>query len=214
MAINCKYLLLLFCIFGVTSHGLSQNFFEPVSRVSGQNNSKGGSSLLQIRSINTNLTYWNTALPSNVDTRVKFNLGAERTYPIRSDLGIVGGFGLNTTISAYKINVTNSASADFNFYGVELYGNVGYQLEALDWFIVQGLIKAGPSWIYSSTSGYNLGTTSVGAVQINDIDFFGAFNLNSIFLLNSNRTWGVRTGVDFGFSGGTSYSLGVVVWAR
>lgn len=195
-----NYFFAIALIFGTISQSLAQKY-----------DSKGGSSLLSTVSVNTNLTFWNTAFPVGAEDKVKFNLGAERTFPLMEDLGIVAGWGFNASILAYNLPITNVASLDFSLYGVDFYGNVGYQLEALDWLIVQGLIKAGPNWVYSYASGYTVGTTSVDAVEINDIDFFSAFNINSIFLLNSDKTWGIRTGVDYGFSGGTSYSLGFVM---
>ncbi|MDB2389305.1 hypothetical protein N9W02_02755 [Flavobacteriaceae bacterium] len=209
-----NYLFALALFFGVMSHGLAQNFIGSVSRVSGQNyDSKGGSSLLRTTSINTNLTFWNTAFPADSESKFKFNLGTEFTFPLMADLGIVAGWGWNASILGYNLPISSVSSTDFSLYGVDLYGNVGYQLEALDWLILQGLIKAGPNWVYSYSSGYNIGTTYIEEVEINDFDFFSAFNLNSIFLLNSDQTWGIKTGVDYGFSGGTSYSLGFV-WAQ
>lgn len=196
------YFIAIAVLIGTLSQGLAQNY-----------NSNAGSSLLRVNSINTNLTFWNTAFPTDSEQKFKFNLGTEITYPLKEDLGIVAGWGWNATILGYTNRITNTASSDFSLYGVDLYGNVGYQLEALDWLIVQGLIKAGPNWVYSYTSGYTVGTTSVDSVEINDIDFFSAFNINSIFLLNSDQTWGIKTSVDYGFSGGTSYSLGVA-WVQ
>lgn len=201
-----NYLFAIALVFGVMSHGLSQNFMGSVARASGQNyNSKGGSGLLKISSINTNLTFWNTAFPADSESKFKFNLGTEITYPLKEDLGIVAGWGWNATILGYTLPITNIDSIDFSLWGIDLYGNVGYQLEALDWLVVQGLIKAGPNWVYSYST-----PTSDEYADINDIDFFSAFNINSIFLLNSDHTWGIKTGVDYGFSGGTSYSLGIV----
>ena len=206
-----NYLFAIALVFGVMSHGLSQNFIGSVARASGQNyDSKGGSDLLRFLSVNTNLTFWNTAFPADAESKFKFNLGVEYTFPLMADLGIVAGWGWNASILGYDLPITSVSSNEFSLYGVDLYGNVGYQLEALDWLILQGLIKAGPNWVYSYSSGYNNGTTFYDEVETNDIDFFSAFNINSIFLLNSDQTWGIKTGVDYGFSGGTSYSLGIV----
>lgn len=167
-----------------------------------------GKATLRYLTINTDLSSWTSELPADIEGVYRFNLGVEYTFPMVKDLGLVAGWGWHFNMFGYNLPITAISSQDVSSYGVNLFGSLGYQVEATRRLTFQGLLKAGPTYGYFSSSGYAIGSDFIDGIESSNIDFGGWFSVNTMLFLDDRQAYGIKAGVDIGFSGGTSFVLG------
>ena len=158
---------------------------------------RGGSTLNKYISAYTDLDFYSTEFPADATGKFKFNVGMDATFPLIENLSIVWGYGWTISLFTYE----SESQFDLTTYGMSLYGLAGYQMEALDWLTAQALIKTGPSTAIVRLDGVD---------QDNEIDLFGAFNINLLIFFNDMQTSGLKLGTDIGFSGGVNSLIGFV----
>ena len=95
-------------------------------------------------------------------------------------------------------NAISSSESSYLSFG--LYAILGYQVE-LDFITFQPNISYGPSY-YSSYA--------TGGVDESGISFGGALNLGSMVFFDPSHKFGFLMEGNFGFQGGSSFSMGLV----
>ncbi|GEM_PF-4809443 len=173
-----------------------------------------GKATLRYLTINTNMSSWTSEFPATVESVYRFNLGLEYTYPLVKDLGLIAGWGWHFNMFGYNLPITSISSQDVQFYGANLFGSAGYQLEATQRLTFQALLKAGPTWGYFYSSGYSIGPDFIDGTETNEFDFTGWFSINGMLFLDDMQNYGIKAGLDIGFSGGTSFVLGFTMRGR
>lgn len=145
--------------------------------------------------ITTNMNWMTMELPEDATQKIKFSLGFESTAPISEENGFIAGGGLGFTTLYY----TTSFSTIEN-WGANVFGSLGYQLEATPKVTLQALLKAGPSWSLAVAEPEN--TSAFG--------FGGSMNLGGLLFFNESQKSGISAELNIGFTGGVGVTVGWV----